>query len=111
MGFKGMTILLHLDLHDNDMSSTLPGDGLASMTYLKRFCIDHNDFAGSVPTEGLKAILTSRYLEVFDLSKNQLAGVLPVEGMLKMTALTAFGIRDNRFSGTFPLRRGRGMPL
>mmetsp|Transcript_48555 Transcript_48555/g.115410 ORF Transcript_48555/g.115410 Transcript_48555/m.115410 type:complete len:412 (+) Transcript_48555:122-1357(+) len=91
-----------LDLHDMDLTGTIPAAGLAMVSDITSLDLSVNRLTGSIPD----AIGLCTNLRRVKLSRNELQGWVPMAfGML--TELLYFDVSVNQISGSFPLIFGQ----
>mmetsp|Transcript_26653 Transcript_26653/g.61305 ORF Transcript_26653/g.61305 Transcript_26653/m.61305 type:complete len:392 (-) Transcript_26653:33-1208(-) len=91
-----------LDLHDMDLTGTIPGAGLALVSEITSLDLSVNRLTGSIPD----AIGLLSNLRKVKLSRNELQGWIPLAfGFLQ--SLLYFDVSVNQISGSFPMIFGQ----
>ncbi|KAL0306170.1 UNVERIFIED_CONTAM: Receptor-like protein kinase BRI1-like 3 [Sesamum radiatum] len=94
--FAGNGSMIYLDLSNNHLSGSIPGN-LGSMSFLEFLFLGHNNITGEIPFSfgGLKSV------GVLDLSHNKLQGSIP--GSLGgLSFLSDLDVSNNNLSGRIP---------
>nr|GMD75355.1 receptor-like protein 12 [Ipomoea batatas] len=89
---------VHLDLSNNNFSSSMPPDIGDQLPNIRFFSIANNRVSGRIPPSWCHAAL----LEVLDLSNNTLQGTIPSCLAQNNTNLGVINLKGNHLSGEIP---------
>eukprot|EP00971_Amphidinium_carterae_P341961 6481059-Amphidinium_carterae.1 len=103
-GLRALTILIALHLWENFISGTLPEGGLLTMLALIDLRLFSNCLEGSFPERTGFTALTAFYMQ-----SNHFTGALPAHMLTCMKTLILFWISNNHFKGTLPKSGMRAM--
>ena len=89
--------LVELSLADNQLTSTIPTQGIERLIHLKFLNLGNTSILGPLPS----ALGSLESLEVLDLSDNQLSGTLPLT-FANLVNLTDLHLQKNDLTGSLP---------
>ncbi len=96
-GFCGGWTVTDINLHDNNVSGTLPGEALGKLTHLSFLKLSQNKLIGSIPSE------LGQFTDLIDLilTTNQLTGSIP-DSLASLENLTSLHLGSNDLTGPIP---------
>ena len=104
--FKGMTSLVEVHLYDNQLSGPIPEKLCEGLTSLWEVYLDNNQLSGSIPEKPFEGTTS---LVIVSLNNNQLSGAIPEKLFEGLTSLRYVDLRNNQLSGPIPEKLFQGL--